>query len=94
MWIERGKPVRTAVNGRQLTGEKSRNWAMSLYGMEDQPLRFAIDMESGSANFSVRVQEKMPGLPAGAIAPRPAALKPALTPLTAVTIASDTLLFR
>lgn len=94
LWIEHGKPVRTAVNGHQLTTEKSRNWSMSLYGMQDQPLRFAIDMEGGSENFYVRVQEKLPGLPDAAIGPRPASLKPALTPLTATTIATDTLLFR
>ena len=94
VWIERGKPTATTVNGRRLTGEKSRNWALSLYGMQDQPLHFAIDMEGGSENFYVRVQEKIPGLPDAAVPPRPASLKPALTPLTGMTIASDTLLFR
>lgn len=94
LWIERGKPVRTSVNGRQLTGEKSRNWALSLYGMQDQPLHFAIDMEGGSENFYVRVQEKIPGLPEQDLPARPPALKPVLTPLTGMTIASDTLLFR
>jgi hypothetical protein len=94
LWIERGKPVRTTVNGRQLTGEKSRNWALSLYGMQDQLLHFSIDMEGGSENFYVRVQEKIPGLPDAAIPARPAALTPRLTPLTGMTIASDTLLFR
>jgi hypothetical protein len=94
LWIERGKPVRTSVNGRQLTGEKSRNWALSLYGMEERPLRFAIDMEGGSENFYVRVQEKIPGLPDAFVPARPASLKPALTPQTGMTIASDTLLFR
>ena len=86
--------VRTSVNGRQLTGEKSRNWALSLYGMQDQPLHFAIDMEGGSENFYVRVQEKIPGLPEQDLPARPPALKPVLTPLTGMTIASDTLLCR
>jgi len=94
LWIERGKPVRTVVNGRQLTGDKSRNWALSLYGMQDQPLHFSIDMEGGSENFYVRVQEKIPGLPDDYMPVRPASLKPVLTPLTGMTIASDTLLFR
>ena len=94
LWIERAKPVRTSVDGRQLTGEKSRNWALSLYGMEDRPLRFSIDMEGGSENFYVRVQEKIPGLPPAVTPPRPASLRPALTPMTGMTIASDTLLFR
>ncbi|WP_332879212.1 M28 family peptidase [Massilia sp. S19_KUP03_FR1] len=94
LWIERGKPVRTSVNGRLLTGHKSRNWALSLYGMQDQPLHFAIDMEGGSENFYVRVQEKIPGLPEQDLPPRPPSLKPVLTPLTGLTIASDTLLFR
>jgi hypothetical protein len=94
LWIERGKPVRTTVNGRQLTGDKSRNWALSLYGMQDQPLHFSIDMEGGSENFYVRVQEKIPGLPDDYMPARPATLKPVLTPLTGMTIASDTLLFR
>ena len=94
LWIARGKPVRTAVNGRQLTGEKSRNWSLSLYGMQDQLLHFVIEMEGGSENFSVRVQEKIPGLPDAVTPHRPASLQPALTPLTGMTIASDTLLFR
>ena len=94
MWIERGKPVRTSINGRQLTDEKSRNWSLSLYGMQDQPLHMAIDMEGGSENFYVRVQEKIPGLPEASVPARPASLKPELTPLTGMTIASDTLLFR
>lgn len=94
LWIEHGKPVRTTVNGRKLTGEKSRNWALSLFGMEDHLLHFAIDMEGGSENFYVRVQEKIPGLPDGASPARPASLAPKLTPLTGMTIASDTLLFR
>jgi hypothetical protein len=94
MWIERGRPLRTAVNGRQLTDEKSRNWSLSLYGMADEPLRFAIDMEGGSENFRVQVQEKMPGLPEQHMPVRPASLAPALTPLTGLTIAADTLLFR
>ncbi len=94
LWIERGKPVRTSVNGRLLTGDKSRNWALSLYGMQDQPLHVAIDMEGGSENFYVRVQEKIPGLPDAYMPVRPASLKPVLTPLTGMTIASDTLLFR
>ena len=94
VWIEDGKPVGTMVNGRRLTGEKSRNWGLSLYGMQDQPLHFSIDMEGGSENFYVRVQEKIPGLPDDTMPHRPASLKPPLTPLTGMTIASDTLLFR
>lgn len=94
LWIARGKPVRTAVNGRQLTGEKSRNWSLSLYGMQDQLLHFVIEMEGGSENFSVRVQEKIPGLPDAVTPHRPASMQPALTPLTGMTVASDTLLFR
>lgn len=94
VWIERARPIRTSVDGRQLTGERSRNWALSLYGMQDQVLHFAIDMEGGSENFYVRVQEKIPGLPDQDVPARPATLQPALTPLTGMTIASDTLLFR
>jgi hypothetical protein len=94
LWIERGKPVHTSVNGRVLTGEKSRSWALSLYGMQDRPQHLAIDMEGGSENFYVRVQEKIPGLPEQDLPVRPPLLKPALTPMTGMTIASDTLLFR
>ena len=94
VWIERASPLRTTVNGRRLTGEKSRNWSLSLYGMEDLPLHFALDMEGGSENFYVRVQEKIPGLPEQEMPARPASLTPSLTPLTGMTIASDTLLFR
>ena len=94
VWIERAIPVRTTVNGRQLTDNRTRHWALSLYGMEDQPLHFVLDMKGGSENFSVRVQEKIPGLPTLATPVRPASLTPSLTPLTGMTMASDTLLFR
>jgi hypothetical protein len=94
MWIERAIPVRTSVNGRQLTGATTRNWSLSLYGMEDAPLHVEMDMKSGSQNFSVRVQERIPGLPEQQMPERPPSLKPFLTPVSGLTIASDTLLFR
>jgi hypothetical protein len=91
--IRNGKPVRTSVNGRILTGELSRTWSMSLYGMEDQPLHFTVDMQ-GHPTFTVLVQERIPGLPLRALPSRPATAKPALLPMTGTTIAADTLLFR
>jgi hypothetical protein len=94
LWIERALPVRTRVNGRQLTGATTRNWSLSLYGMEDLPLHVEIDMQAGSENFSVRVQERIPGLPEHALPERPLAPARPLIPLTGLTIASDTLLFR
>jgi hypothetical protein len=93
LWIEGAKPVRTSVNGRVLTDEKSRHWALSLYGMEGQRLHFAIDLES-NPTFQVRVQERIPGLPERELPPRPATARPVLTPMTGTTIAADTLWFR
>jgi hypothetical protein len=91
--IRNGKPVRASVNGRLLTDTLSRTWSMSLYGMEDQPLHFVVDMQ-GHPTFTVQVRERIPGLPLRALPPRPASAKPALLPMTGTTVAADTLLFR
>jgi hypothetical protein len=88
-----GGTRRTSVNGRTLTGEPTRGWSLTLYGMQDRPLDFSFDMKS-MASFSVYVQEQIPGLPEAGLPPRPASLEPALLPMTGKTIASDILLFR
>lgn len=88
-----GGTRRTSVNGRTLTGEPTRGWMLTLYGMQDQPLDFSFDMKS-MASFTVYVQEHIPGLPEVGLPPRPAGLVPALLPMTGKTIASDILLFR
>jgi hypothetical protein len=91
--IAGGGTRHTSVNGHLLTGEPTRGYMLTLYGMRDQTLNVSFDMKS-SASFAVYVQEHIPGLPEHALPPRPAGLKPALLPMTGKTIASDTLLFR
>jgi hypothetical protein len=93
LWIEGDGTRRTSVNGRVLTGEPTRGYSLTMYGMQDRPLNFSFDMKS-MASFAAYVQEHIPGLPEQVLPPRPAGLKPALLPMTGKTIASDILLFR
>lgn len=88
--LKGGKPVRASVNGRVVTDRPCFSWSMSLYGMEDQPLRFSIDLE-GDPSVEFHVEERIPGLPPGALPP---GLAGAFLPMTGTTIAADDLLFR
>jgi hypothetical protein len=85
-------PWRTSVNGRVLTEHACFSWNLGLHGMEDEVLRFAFDF-AGDPPFLVYVQERIPGLPARDLPPRPAGLPP-LLPLAGTTVAADVLRFR
>jgi hypothetical protein len=85
-------PWRTSVNGRVLTEHACFSWNLGLHGMEDEALRFAFDF-AGDPPFLVYVQERIPGLPARDLPPRPAGLPP-LLPLAGTTVAADVLRFR
>lgn len=89
--IVNAKPRRTWVNGIQLTDTESRSWSMSVYGLEDTPLRFSFDM-AGDPTFVVRVEERIPGLPAGLL-PQGAPVANTI-PATGMTVSADTLIFR
>jgi hypothetical protein len=84
-------PWRTSVNGRVLTEKSCFSWHLTLHGMEDEALRFAFDF-AGDPPFLVYVQERIPGLPARDLPPRPAGLPP-LLPLSGTTVAADVLRF-
>ena len=90
--VDGAGPARASVNGRVLTGEPCRKWALDLHGMGDRELRFAFDFY-GDPAFTVFVQEYLPGLPERDLPPRPAGLKPALLPLTGTTMSADILRF-
>ena len=90
--LDGGSPMRASVNGRLLSGPGYRGWRLDLHGMQDRELRFAFDFW-GDPKFTVFVQEILPGLPEGALPPRPANLRPALLPLTGTTISADILRF-
>jgi hypothetical protein len=83
--------LRTSVNGRMLTDRRYRGWQATLHGMGERELRFAFDLV-GDPAFTVFVQERIPGLPAG-LPPRPAGLRPALLPHTGGTVVVDILRF-
>ena len=68
------------------------SYQLSLYGMGGQDLDFSFDLEADKRAV-IEVHERRPGLPAGT-GERPANLPPPLTPMTATTIATDTLVFR
>jgi hypothetical protein len=91
LWIKNGKPRRTAVNGRVLTDSVSRTWSLSLYGMEDRPLHFSMDM-AGNPTFQVHVEERMPGIPENVL-PQPLEAGKFI-PMSGTTVAADVLLFR
>ena len=88
--IDGAGPKQASLNGRVLTGTPYRGWRIDLYGMEDQDLRFAFDFY-GDPAFTVFVQEYLPGVPERDLPPRPAAMRPALLPLTGTTISADIL---
>ncbi|MDB5961213.1 MAG: hypothetical protein JWP59_2507 [Massilia sp.] len=83
---------KTSVNGRPLSDQRSAGYSISLYGMGGQTLDFRFDLESDKRAV-IDVHERRPGLPAEAAAERPAGLQPPLTPMTATTIATDSLVF-
>ncbi|MDL2355924.1 MAG: M28 family peptidase [Pseudomonadota bacterium] len=84
---------RTTVNGRVLTNVRTASWTLSMYGMGGQALAFRLDLEPDRM-ARVAIHERAPGLPAQGAPQRPAGMLPPLTPMTATTIMSDTLVFR
>jgi hypothetical protein len=87
MWAAGTKPWRSTLNGRVLTAKESA-WSMSLYGVEDQLLRFTLDVPDDEV-LAVVVEERMPGLPEHLL-PSGA---PARMPGTGMTVSSDVLWF-
>jgi hypothetical protein len=84
---------RTVLNGRVLTSSRTASLTLNLYGMGAQKLDFRYDLESDKL-ARVSIHERAPGLPAHGGPERPAGMQPPLTPMTATTIMSDTLVFR
>jgi hypothetical protein len=82
----------SSVNGRALSDGRMASYQLSLYGMGGQDLDFSFDLEADKRAV-IEVHERRPGLPAGT-GERPSNLPPPLTPMTATTIATDTLVFR
>ncbi|MCC2974713.1 M28 family peptidase [Massilia sp. IC2-476] len=87
MWAAGSKPHRSTLNGHALTSKESA-WSLSLYGMEDQLLRFTIDVPDVDV-LAVIVEERMPGLPEHLLPPG----APKRMPGTGMTVASDVLWF-
>lgn len=88
--VSGAKVLRSRLDGQVLTS-KEGNWWLSLYGMEDRLLHFAI--ETGPKEiFAVTVQERMPGLPRHLLPPRPDGV-PALAPQLGQTVSTDILRF-
>ncbi|RZA33807.1 MAG: M28 family peptidase [Lysobacteraceae bacterium] len=87
MWVAGTKPQRSTLNGRVLTSQESP-WSLSLYGMEDQVLRFTIDAPADDV-LAVMVHERMPGLPEHLLPPG----APPHMPGTGMTVSADVLRF-
>ncbi|QNA97941.1 hypothetical protein [Massilia sp. Se16.2.3] len=85
------RPTRVRLNGRTLLDTEAKTLTVVLYGMDDEPLHFRIDV-GGDPIFSVRVEEVLPGLPDHLLPPRPPAATP-LVPFSGKSIAADTLWF-
>jgi hypothetical protein len=90
LWVSGAKPLRSRLNGQPLTTSESV-LSLSLYGMEDQLLRFEIEAKAEDI-FDVTVEERMQGLPEHLLPPRPATA-PELLPGTGETITRDILRF-
>ena len=91
--IEGAHALRTMVGGRVLTSTRNNTWSATLHGMGGQRLRFKFDVEPDKA-FRIVVEERTPGLPPHEVPVRLGTATPRLTPLTEMTVASDTLVFR
>lgn len=87
MWVAGTKPRRSTLNGRVLTSGESP-WSLSLYGMEDQLLRFTIDAPNGDP-LAVMIEERIPGLPEHLLPPG----APPRMPGTGMTVSADVLRF-
>jgi hypothetical protein len=92
VWIAGADTLHATLNGEPLSAGPARGWSLMLYGMARQNLRFGFDMAPGRL-FRIFIQERIPGLPPNDLPPRSAAL-PDMTPMTATTVTSDTLVFR
>ncbi|MEX5748486.1 M28 family peptidase [Massilia sp. X63] len=87
MWVAGTKPHRSTLNGRVLNATEIP-WSLSLYGMEDQLLRFTIDAPDEDP-LAVIVEERMPGLPEHLLPPG----APPRMPGTGMTVSADVLRF-
>jgi hypothetical protein len=91
--IDGAHALRTMLGDRVLTSTRNNTWSATLHGMGDQRLLVKLDIEPGKP-FRVVVEERTPGLPPHQAPLRLGLAKPPLTPLTEMTVASDTLVFR
>jgi hypothetical protein len=87
MWVAGTKPRRSTLNGRVLTSSESA-WSLSLYGMDDQLLRFTLDAPNDDP-LAVMIEERMPGLPEHLLPPG----APPRMPGTGMTVSADVLRF-
>jgi len=81
------KPHRSSLNGRVLTSMETA-LSLSLYGMEDQLLRFTLDAPNDDP-LAVMIEERIPGLPEHLLPPG----APARMPGTGMTVSADVLRF-
>jgi hypothetical protein len=86
--IDGAATLRARLDGKVLSDRSADRWSMSLYGTGASAHRFEFELAPGSI-ARVYIEERIPGLPGGAGGPRPAH-----TPLTAMTVSSDMLVFR
>jgi hypothetical protein len=86
--VEGADTLASRLDGKAITDRRARRWAMSLHGTGATEHRFELDLSSDSI-ARVYIQERIPGLPDSA-----GGARPAHTPLTAMTVSSDMLVFR
>lgn len=87
LWAAGTKPLRSTMNGRVLNTQEVR-WSLSLYGMEDELLRFTMDVPADNW-MAVMIEERIPGLPTHLLPPG----APKRMTGTGMTISSDVLRF-
>ena len=80
--------LQARLDGKVITDKTAKFWSMSLHGTGDRKHHFELELSPGSI-ARMYIAERIPGLPDNAGGPRPAH-----TPLSETTVASDMLVFR
>ena len=86
--LEGADMLSARLDGKVVTDKTARFWSMSLHGTGDSLHRFELALSPGSI-ARIYIAERIPGLPGNA-----GGTRPAHTPLTETTLATDMLVLR
>lgn len=86
--VEGAATLAARLDGKVISAGSASRWSMSLHGTGASAHKVELDLAPGSS-ARVYIEERIPGLPDGA-----GGARPRHTPLSAMTVASDMLVFR